>query len=625
MLRPFGGAGARAFRARAVRWLSGTRRAQFAAGLSCALLFGVFFGALVVANIRGQATSPQAPQSADSREQRPVPVPVRVRIAEQPLPAQGPMPQSAVPEGAAAIADPDDSQSPTDTPKIDTKPKPRIGSVFPLVATAPVPGQRQEPGQPVASTPKIEPLQRVAALPEAQESPALETVASKRPDGKSFGPPMSRVPESQPPAIAAPTIAWTPEQETPVKESAKADPPALPESPAGPQPETAIEQQKVALPMPAATPAPGAPPRHDISAAETGAADAPSNEQEKADALQPTPTPSEPVTIPVEAAAPAVEPVQTPPVQTPTVAAVDADNAAALGSEVADARSAGAAKIVDPQADSLPTPPREKPVANGVPEKPVAPPRQLAALPVPGGGQWLRNSVEVPSQTGKPMIAIVIDDVGINQRRTRKTIGLPAPLTLSFIPYGYNLRSLVASARKAGHEILVHIPMEPRDRKWDPGPNALLTSLNEAEILRRLRWGLDQFDGYVGISNHMGSKFTAWRPGMTTVLREIRSRGLLFLDSWTSNRSLGLSMSRDIDIPSVARDIFIDHDISRGEIRENLRRLERIARRRGFAIGIGHPHDLTTSILADWIGQVRSRGVDLVPISRVVRYRLGAG
>ena len=297
----------------------------------------------------------------------------------------------------------------------------------------------------------------------------------------------------------------------------------------------------------------------------------------------------------------------------------------ALGSEVIDARSAGAAKVVEPAQEPPPIPPLETPILIGEPAASGEPPKRLAALPVPGGGQWLRNAVTMPRPTGRPMIAIVIDDVGINQKRTRRTIDLPAPLTLSFIPYGYNLRTLVASARKAGHEILVHIPMEPIDRKWNPGPNALLTSHDEAEILRRLRWGLDQFDGYVGISNHMGSKFTAWRPGMTTVLREIRSRGLLFLDSWTSNRSLAFSMSREINIPSVARDIFIDHDISRGEIKDNLGRLERIARRRGFAIGIGHPHDLTTSILAEWIDQVRLRGVDLVPISSIVRRRMGAG
>jgi uncharacterized protein len=29
------------------------------------------------------------------------------------------------------------------------------------------------------------------------------------------------------------------------------------------------------------------------------------------------------------------------------------------------------------------------------------------------------------------------------------------------------------------------------------------------EILEQLRWGLDRFDGFVGINNHMGSKFTA--------------------------------------------------------------------------------------------------------------------
>lgn len=597
MFGPFGRSSGRAYaplQVRMLRWLSATRRAQFTAGLTCALLFGVFFGALIVADIRSRPTGQTEPVKRAGQAQRPIPVPVRLRVEEQPLPAQRatrrPEPSNgsaapmgdvqasgdanppAIPETPAVGQSPASSGIPESDPKSESAPR--------HIATAPDPAPTGATSTVAPSSVSADPPPIPAPEPAADEPPSPVGAASDRAAIKNFGPSMPDTPESR---LHQPTTRQNP-----------AEPPKL--APKSVQTAALTSDPSAIRDAPAANAISGPVDVPDAAPAEPGKADAPDT-----------------------------SPVSQEPVGAAPAAVASIDNAAALGSEVADARSAGAAKVVEPSLSAPPMPPLETPALIEAPAKAGDPPKRIAALPVPGGGQWLKNAVAMPPPTGRPMIAIVIDDVGINQRRTRRTIDLPAPLTLSFIPYGYNLRNLVASARKAGHEILVHIPMEPRDLKWNPGPNALLTSQNEAEILRRLRWGLDQFDGYVGVSNHMGSKFTAWRPGMTTVLREIRSRGLLFLDSWTSNRSLGFAMSREINIPSVARDIFIDHDISRGEIRDNLGRLERIARRRGFAIGIGHPHDLTTSILADWIGRVRLRGVDLVPISSIVRRRLGAG
>jgi polysaccharide deacetylase 2 family uncharacterized protein YibQ len=118
-----------------------------------------------------------------------------------------------------------------------------------------------------------------------------------------------------------------------------------------------------------------------------------------------------------------------------------------------------------------------------------------------------------------------MDDLGISQRRTRRTIALPAPITLAFIPYGRNLEKLAAAGRRAGHELIVHVNMEPTDRGVDPGPKALLTSLSENEIRERLGWALSRFDGFVGVSNHMGSRFTEWPDGMEVVLRELKRHG----------------------------------------------------------------------------------------------------
>src|SRR5215468_10816044 len=122
--------------------------------------------------------------------------------------------------------------------------------------------------------------------------------------------------------------------------------------------------------------------------------------------------------------------------------------------------------------------------------------------------------------------------------RSKRAWELPGPLTMSFLPYAKDLGEQARSARGRGQELMLHLPMEPSGRN-DPGPNALLVSLTDAELRQRTQTALDSFEGYAGVNNHMGSRFTAFRPGMETVLRQFRSRGLMFLDSRTTPQSVG--------------------------------------------------------------------------------------
>ncbi len=247
------------------------------------------------------------------------------------------------------------------------------------------------------------------------------------------------------------------------------------------------------------------------------------------------------------------------------------------------------------------------------PARPARPPRPGANLP-----PWLAHAVYSPAADGRPMIAVVIDDVGIDQARTARTIDLPAPLTLAFIPYGFNLDKHTGRARERGHELLVHIPMEPSVEAADPGPNALLTGLQSDEIMRRFQWGLGRMEGYVGVSNHMGSKFMARGDLLEPLLAEVRDRGLLFLDSRTQNDTAGSALARRMDIPNARRDVFLDNEQTVEAVLRQLSELESIARRRGYAVGIGHPYDVTTDTLKQWIPGALKRGIVFVPISAIV-------
>ncbi|MDC0196242.1 divergent polysaccharide deacetylase family protein [Gammaproteobacteria bacterium] len=236
---------------------------------------------------------------------------------------------------------------------------------------------------------------------------------------------------------------------------------------------------------------------------------------------------------------------------------------------------------------------------------------------------WRKNAVQLTEMPTGPKIAVVIDDAGLDNKRTASVIGLRSPLTISFLTYGENLTEQVKMARKAGHEVLVHIAMEPLNTLLDPGPNVLLIKSSPQMILRRLRWGLERFEGYVGVNNHMGSLFTSNVAGMQVVMRELKRRGLLFLDSRTSGKTIGAEIAREHEVPFTQRNIFLDNVNTVSAVNKQLQKMEEIAIKNGYAVAIAHPRDATIQALSQWLAVMVERGLVQVPISTIVAEKQG--
>jgi hypothetical protein len=238
----------------------------------------------------------------------------------------------------------------------------------------------------------------------------------------------------------------------------------------------------------------------------------------------------------------------------------------------------------------------------------------------PGAKAWLEFARAAPAPDGRPRIVLVIDDLGIDRKRTARIIAFKGPLTLSFLTYATDLRRQTAAARKAGHELLLHFPMEPLGKNIDAGPNALTGGQNLENVRRSLRWGLARFEAYVGVNNHMGSKFTGDAAGMAVVMEELKKRGLLFLDSRTTDKTVGGALALRMKVPLAERNVFLDHTNDVAAVKARLAETERLARRTGFAVAIGHPRDATIKALAEWLPRAAARGFALVPLTNVVRY-----
>jgi hypothetical protein len=253
-------------------------------------------------------------------------------------------------------------------------------------------------------------------------------------------------------------------------------------------------------------------------------------------------------------------------------------------------------------------------------EPEAVPPNSLAKQPLGASDDmpaWKKYAALSPPIDGRPLIAIVIDDVGLSHRRVEELNKLPALMTFAFLPYAPSLQGKVELVRQKGHEVMLHMPMEPTGGHIDPGPNALLTGLSVEELKARTIHNLDSFEGYVGVNNHMGSRFTADGEAMAVVMDIMAERGLLFLDSKTSSASQGYRLAAERGMPSVKRDIFIDHVIDEAAILKQLAKVEATAERTGVVIAIGHPHPATIRVLHKWLPEAKKKGFLFVPISAV--------
>jgi uncharacterized protein len=349
----------------------------------------------------------------------------------------------------------------------------------------------------------------------------------------------------------------------------------------------------------------------------------PVSELAKEAALPPPAPPVGDVEKPEVAAAPAAEPAsQTEPVSEP--AKPDLAKAEPARVELPKAETARP-ETSKPETKTAAASPARKAAQTDKPVQLTAAPVAPPAFTRPAGDgtmqAWRARAVAPPANARPPYVAFLIDDAGLDRKGTQRAIRLPGPVTLSFMSYANELSEQSAAARAAGHEVMLHLPMEPLDAKRNnPGPNALLVDLDAAELQRRLTWHLDRFSDYVGVNNHMGSRFTANAGRMGQVLDELGRRQVFWLDSLSGPSSAGPALARQRGLDAAERDLFLDDERSPG-IGHELATMERIARTRGDVIAIGHPHGSTLTAVENWIATAKERGFTLVPVSTVLLRR----
>ena len=229
-----------------------------------------------------------------------------------------------------------------------------------------------------------------------------------------------------------------------------------------------------------------------------------------------------------------------------------------------------------------------------------------------------------PRQKKMAKVAIIIDDIGYDDVIAEKFIKLDSALTISVLPYSPFQQKIIETARKNGIETMLHLPMEPVEYPMvNPGPGVLLTSMTPDQLIHCLNEDIDTMSRDTilfikGVNNHMGSKMTADSTKMNQIFSILKKRGLFFIDSRTTSKTLCKSSAHLLQVPFAERNVFIDHIQDPDFIRNQINRLINIAIKQGRAIGIAHPHTETYDELKKMLPDLKKK-VQIVPASELVR------
>ena len=208
------------------------------------------------------------------------------------------------------------------------------------------------------------------------------------------------------------------------------------------------------------------------------------------------------------------------------------------------------------------------------------------------------NEVKAAVKAGyKPRLVIIIDDVAYkHQADAIKAVNLK--LTPSFFPATSAHPETPVLARRFSF-YMIHLPMQALGGFKGAEIGTLTVDDDYEKIAKKLQSIKRDFPNLKYINNHTGSRFTSDAAAMDRMMRAVRDENLIFVDSKTTSPTKVYGAAKKYSMPYIARDVFLDHDGSKAAVRKQLKYAVELAKKRSYAIAIGHPHKNTLEVLQE--------------------------
>lgn len=236
----------------------------------------------------------------------------------------------------------------------------------------------------------------------------------------------------------------------------------------------------------------------------------------------------------------------------------------------------------------------------------------------------IHRTVQTISPNTQPKLAIVIDDFGNNSAGTEEMLALPIPFTGAVMPQMPYTKADQDKLLDNGKAVILHQPMEAHtgQRSW-LGKTPILSNMSTEDAVDTFKSNLDSVDKAKGFNNHMGSKITEDKDKMTALLKEAKDRNMYFLDSLTTAKSVGEEVAKEVGVPYIKRDVFLDSTQDIKTVEKNILRAVEIAKQKGTAVAIGHVGAeggiVTATALNNLYKQLENEGIKFVTLEEIIQ------
>lgn len=223
----------------------------------------------------------------------------------------------------------------------------------------------------------------------------------------------------------------------------------------------------------------------------------------------------------------------------------------------------------------------------------------------------------------KPSIAILLTDFGLSPKNAKAALNaLPPEISLLLSPYAQSPETWRELSRKKGHETWLNIPVENKDLgHTDPGPAALLIRDDVDSNRSKLYWSMARTTGYVGLASFLDDSFLMAQKNFRAVFQSGLERGLAFIELNPAADGYLEGVTLKAGMPDIRADLWISGP--QGE--NSLEALEKIARQKGYALGVMPAYPQNVKMLELWLKSVNQKGITLVPVSALAEIQKGTG
>lgn len=262
------------------------------------------------------------------------------------------------------------------------------------------------------------------------------------------------------------------------------------------------------------------------------------------------------------------------------------------------------------------------PASSGFRAVPTAPAVPAHPPAVPAGSSARPARINEPGRifSSAPKVAIVLDDWGYNTKALRSALAIREPLTIAILPHLPYSTRVAEEAHAAGHQIMLHMPMEPlKPTSLEKG--TIMSDMRADEVKALLDSAIVSVPHLRGVNNHMGSKVTQDARILNIVMKDVKSRHLFFLNSMVTGSPVGREVAGEVRVPYAERDVFLDNVRTEDAVLKQLETLKQTAIRQGTAVGIGHDEPVTLNAIAGVLPQWRAEGIEVLALSDLIRYR----